>query len=203
MKICKLNKSLSFVVTIVVGAVIFLGLSGCLMSNQNNRFSYVVDYEKNINQSLEQAVLLEQSGFNADWVENKIAYALGDMKSDSLSANIREVYADKLYFNDTLHTHTNAKSLAEYMEKTVHSVHTIEIEFNDTVVNQKDAYVRWVMSFKKSPKSEPVTSIGMTHLRFNAQGEIILHQDYWDGVEGLYRTVPILGFMLERVKKAL
>ena len=184
-------------------SVVILSLNGCLSSNNVERSSYVVDYKKFANESLDKAVVLETAGFDANWVKGKITLAMGDMNSAGLGERIIEAYADTLYFNDTLHTHSNATDLASYMEEIANRVDSVDIEFDDTVVQGKDAYVRWSMSFKPNANSNPVNSVGMTHLRFNAEGKIILHQDYWDGVEGFYRTMPVLGFLLKTVKNMM
>lgn len=186
----------------LIGAFI-VGINGCMVSKNAARTSYVVDYKTAAEKRLADAVVLKKSGFDKNWVKTKIDLALGNMKAEGLAQRITEVYSDNLYFNDTIHTHTNAADLAQYMEAMAKRVHAIDIHFDDVIVNEKDAYIRWSMSFKSKANSAPVNSVGMTHLRFNSQGKIILHQDYWDGVEGFYRTVPVLGFMLERIRKAL
>lgn len=43
----------------------------------------------------------------------------------------------------------------------------------------------------------------MTHIRFDSEGKVILHQDFWDSTGGLFEHVPALGWMLRRAKKRL
>lgn len=191
---------LIFCVFLVTGIV---AVNGCASTKTGSRSSYVDEYKTATRESAVEAVVLDSASFNRDWVKSKIEYALGDLKADGLSQRIIETYADDLYFNDTLHTYTRAIDLAEYMEDMAGRVSVINIEFDDVTVSDKDAYVRWSMMFQTDEGSEPINSVGMSHLRFNAQGEIILHQDYWDGVEGLFRTVPVLGLMLKSVKRFL
>ena len=188
---------------LVVLSCIILGLNGCLSSSTSQRSSYVVDYKKIANDNLNEAVSLEDAGFDAGWVKAKMVFVMDDMSTDSLGQRIIATYAENLYFNDTLHTYLKATDLADYMEEVASKVDSIDIKFDDAVVQGKDAYVRWSMSFKTTANSKPINSVGMTHLRFNEQGKIILHQDYWDGVEGFYRTLPVLGFMLKTVKNMM
>lgn len=46
-------------------------------------------------------------------------------------------------------------------------------------------------------------SVGMSHIRFDADGKVILHQDFWDSTGGLFEHVPGLGWMLRSVKSRL
>jgi hypothetical protein len=39
----------------------------------------------------------------------------------------------------------------------------------------------------------------MTHLRFDESGRVVLHQDFWDSAAGLYRNLPVVGYVLKLV----
>lgn len=43
----------------------------------------------------------------------------------------------------------------------------------------------------------------MPHVRFDAAGQVVLHQDFWDSAGGLFKQVPALGWMLRRAKSSL
>ena len=64
-------------------------------------------------------------------------------------------------------------------------------------------YVRWSMMirFKRFKKNVDTHSIGLSHLRFDAQGRVVYHQDYWNAADGLFRHIPVLGWMIEAVLK--
>ena len=49
-------------------------------------------------------------------------------------------------------------------------------------------------------ESRASDTIGMTLLRFDDAGRVRFHQDFWDSTEGFYRHVPVLGWVLERVR---
>ena len=48
-----------------------------------------------------------------------------------------------------------------------------------------------------------IQSIGISHLRFNADNKIIVHQDYWDSMQGFYQHLPIIGGVLRWIKNGL
>lgn len=184
-------------------AIVSLSLVVVACSHSGTRLSYVNSYQLATAEQKALAIDLSEAGFDADWALQKIKYTLGDLKVDDLADRIKQNYAPELYFNDTLHTHKTASGLAEYMKKTADRLYAADVQFDDLVMQKKDVYARWSMSYQRTKTSEVIHSIGMTHFRFNAQGQIILHQDYWDGVEGFYRSVPVLGFVLERIKASL
>jgi len=40
-------------------------------------------------------------------------------------------------------------------------------------------------------------------LRFNADGLVVYHQDYWNATDGIFRHIPILGTMINTIIKRL
>jgi hypothetical protein len=50
---------------------------------------------------------------------------------------------------------------------------------------------------------ETVQSIGMSHIRFNSAGQVVLHQDYWDSGSNLFEHIPVVGWLIRRIKARL
>ena len=67
--------------------------------------------------------------------------------------------------------------------------------------DQGDHYFRWKMMirFKRFKKNRDTWTVGMSHLRFNAQGLVVYHQDYWNAADGIFRHIPVLGNMINAV----
>ena len=42
---------------------------------------------------------------------------------------------------------------------------------------------------------------GATHLRFDAEGRVALHRDYWDAAEELYEKLPGVGALMRWLKR--
>jgi steroid Delta-isomerase len=65
-----------------------------------------------------------------------------------------------------------------------------------------DAFLIWEFSFrfKRFNKDQLQMVRGSSHLRFNRNGKIIFHRDYWDAAEELYEKIPILGALMRFIK---
>ena len=59
------------------------------------------------------------------------------------------------------------------------------------------------LRFKNLQRGKDTTSIGMSHIRFNSEGQVVLHQDFWDSSAGLFEHMPALGWMIRAVKRRL
>lgn len=127
------------------------------------------------------------------------------LKEVSVDEQIPRVYAEKIFFSDTVVTIHDRQNLLRYLKQTQHNVDSIKFEALDVVENGKDSYVRWLMQtrFKVLGQSLDIESIGMSHLRFNEDDKIILHQDYWDSMQGFYQHIPIIGGLLRWIKSDL
>jgi len=42
---------------------------------------------------------------------------------------------------------------------------------------------------------------GATHLRFDGEGRVTLHRDYWDAAEELYAKLPLLGCLMRGLQR--
>lgn len=130
---------------------------------------------------------------------------LSDFKAPDFRQRVGEVYAEDVFFNDTLKTVRGAAAVEEYLAASADAVDEGTVDFLDRVVSDGNYYFRWRMTlrFKRFGGGEPKVSVGMTHVRFDADGRVVLHQDFWDSVGGLFEHVPALGWMLRRAKKRL
>ena len=118
---------------------------------------------------------------------------------------VEKTYAEKVYFNDTLATLHDRAALTRYLEGTQRSLDDIELEVLSVFERGDDVFVRWAMRtrFTVWGLDKDVTTVGLSHLRLDEQGLIILHQDYWDSAQGFFLQIPVLGGFLQWIKNGL
>ncbi len=128
-----------------------------------------------------------------------------DLSEEQVKEWLPQVYAENVWFNDTVKTITNRAELLDYMLHTASMVKSTSVEVRDIATTDAGYYVRWVMTVEPSNTryGDKWVSIGMTHIRLNAAGEVILHQDYWDSAGGMYEHFPVLGWMIRNIKARL
>ena len=163
---------------------------------------------KSNNQAASQYLsVLEKQPITAkiDNVEQVFLRLFEDFKVGAKEETIRNTYAEKLYFNDTFKVTDNIDELVTHMVQTAKQVKSTTVEVLDVASSGSDYYVRWamVMEFDVKRKSIYSKSIGMSQLRFNQQGKIIFHQDFWDSTEGFYQHLPYIGYFIRKIKSKL
>jgi hypothetical protein len=123
----------------------------------------------------------------------------------SIDEQMDAVYDEDVWFNDTVKTITNRDTLRHYLHETASRVAACRVQIDDIGRSSGNYYVRWRMVVvpKDTPEHEAWHSIGVTHLRFNDAGRVILHQDYWDSSAGLFEHLPVVGWMIRNIKARL
>ena len=130
---------------------------------------------------------------------------LSDLSTGSVKNGTAKVYAEDAYFNDTLKEITGAPAIEAYLYRTAESVDACTVDFLDVSSHEGEYYFRWLMKvkFKKFKRGEVQPSIGVTHIRFNREGKVAFHQDYWDAAGNLFEQIPVLGWVIRKIKKGL
>ncbi len=142
-------------------------------------------------------------------VNDETVVAFGEifanLQTDNLPELVDEIYAERFYFNDTFQTFRDRKSLTAYLQKTGQKVDKLDVKINDIARSGNDIYVRWSMHMQFSVLGKAIKSdsVGITHLRFNQAGEIILHQDFWDGSDAFYQHLPVIGMWIRQIRGQL
>jgi hypothetical protein len=132
----------------------------------------------------------------------RVVALFSDYSYENLSKNVTEVYAEKTYFRDAFKQFESAEAIRKYMLAGLEPLEDAEFVFNRFASNGGDYYLDWTMrlDFKKTPTGTWEESIGVTHMRFNSEGKIIFHQDYWDPTDIVYRRIPIAKQLIAFVK---
>ncbi|MBU3664490.1 MAG: nuclear transport factor 2 family protein [Chthoniobacterales bacterium] len=119
----------------------------------------------------------------------------GDLSPDNVESRVREVYAPEAWFNDTLATESGIEAIEKYLLKTAQGAQLVRAKINDVAVSGNDCYVRWTMEVrtKNLAGGRPVITEGMSQLRFDDEGRIVFHQDFWNPSNGIYQHLPLLG----------
>lgn len=133
----------------------------------------------------------------------KAVYA--DLKGPNLAERVNAAYAENLYFNDTLHTTNDRAGLSEYLQKTAERVESVQVEVDRVIVDGPDVWLKWRMSTRARAlgRTMQADTIGMTHLRFDDDGMVVLHQDYWDSTEGVFSHLPFIGGLVRWTRNRL
>jgi hypothetical protein len=120
----------------------------------------------------------------------------------AVRAKTAAVYAPEAYLNDTLATVQGADAIEAYFAGTTTRARLLDVRFLDRARTGTDYYVRWQMTVEADGLNggKPVVTYGVTQFRFDAEGRVLIHKDFWDAGTGLYEQLPGLGGLVRRVR---
>lgn len=139
-----------------------------------------------------------------EWVKH-FTQTYGNFTGEDFGRRLRELYAQQLFFNDTLHTHDKRNELVQYLEETSKRLDGMSLEIRDARISGHDLYLRWIMQtdFQVAFQQVQAKTIGMSHLRFNEDGQVVLHQDFWDSRQGVFEHIPVVGGVVKWLRSGL
>ena len=119
--------------------------------------------------------------------------------------NTSKVYAADAYLNDTLVTHRGAVEIEAYFAKTSDTMKSYHTTIDDVFNSGSDYYFRWTMIFAAPALSsgEPIHSVGISQVRFNPEGKVTFHQDFWDSGKNLFGHAPVAGGVISFIRNRL
>jgi hypothetical protein len=116
-----------------------------------------------------------------------------------------KVYAPDAFLNDTLKTLHGSPAIRDYFMKTAQGLDSMTVVFDDVAVSGNNYYFRWTMEtqMKHLAKGQTIRTIGVTMVRFDPEGRVLLHQDFWDSAQGVWDHVPVLGSVIRWIQSRL
>jgi len=125
------------------------------------------------------------------------------INEQTVHAMTGRIYADRVYFNDTLKTLTRAADIERYFARTSKMLSVFSVTLDGYARTGKDYYVCWTMEirFRRIRKNRAFVSHGMSRIRLDKDGRVVLHQDFWDAATNFFGHLPILGAAIKLTKK--
>ena len=118
---------------------------------------------------------------------------------------VEEFYHPEAEFIDPIGSIKGAPKLKAYYAHLYENVTAIKFEFSQFYQQDKTVVAIWTMRLRtKSLKDgEEVSVDGTSVITFDDAGKAIRHRDYFDLGEMVYEHIPVLGFLVRKVKDRL
>lgn len=143
----------------------------------------------------------EPGGPEAEAMVEGVRRAFAPFTVENIRKNFPEAYAEEMYFRDAFHTYTTRSEMVDYMVKSAEMNPGVTFEFSPHARDGIDFYLPWVMVVPGGEGKPEQRSLGVSHLRFDAGGRAVFHQDYWDSADFLVPKVPVANGIIELVRR--
>lgn len=150
-------------------------------------------------QTAEQAVIPSAEQLQ-EWTQ-RVQDAFTPFEAERAAENFPKAYAEEFYFRDAFHLYTDLEKMTDYMVRTAEASPGVTFTFRPPLAQGIDVILPWTMVLPNKSGGDPEQSLGISHLRFNPDGRVIFHQDYWDSADVLVPKVPVANGILEIVRR--
>jgi ketosteroid isomerase-like protein len=131
----------------------------------------------------------------------KVQHFFEKLNKDSMHL-VTEFYDAEVDFQDPIGTIKGEKKMRKYYENMYKNVKSIKFEFSQFVEAGDDVVGIWKMTLvtPNLKGGEPVVVDGNSVIKFK-NGKAIYHRDYFDMGAFIYENIPVMGFMVRKVKE--
>jgi hypothetical protein len=120
-------------------------------------------------------------------------------------ANVTDVYTADAYFKDPFSEFNGVGKIEEIMRQVYRKVRDPRFVVRGWSGTDYDGFVVWDMHFRSRfmRGGGEQTIHGVSHIRFDVSGKVSYHRDYWDTGEELYAKLPLLGWLIRRLRRTM
>ena len=127
---------------------------------------------------------------------------LSGLSPDRLD-ELRSCLSAAARFRDPFNDVTGRDAFIRVFEKMFEDVEDIRFKVTDRAISDRSCYLRWEMSCTPKGGYRRFDFEGMSEISFDREGMVEAHLDHWDAGSQFYAKLPILGFLVERVRRRL
>lgn len=121
---------------------------------------------------------------------------------ESARQRLDQIYAADAYFKDPFSEVCGLPAITPIFIHMFSQVENPRFVVTNTVLQGDDAFMTWNFLFHmRRYYSDEQCIRGATHLRFNPDGRVNTHRDYWDAAEELYEKLPLVGGLMRVLKR--
>ena len=127
-----------------------------------------------------------------------------DLSIESV-ARFPEFYAEDAWFKDPFNEVRGIQAIQHIFTHMFRQVAEPRFIVTEQVVGEASTMLVWEFYFRVRlwGRGQAQVMRGVSHLRFNAEGKVCYHRDYWDTGEELYMKLPGLGTLMRGLRRVL
>jgi steroid Delta-isomerase len=120
-------------------------------------------------------------------------------------SRIGGLYASDARFKDPFNDVQGVPAIEHIFRHMFTQVEAPRFVVTERIVQYDSAMLAWRFEFgvRVGKRVHPQVVNGVTHFKFDGEGKVSLHRDYWDTGEELYMKLPVLGWLVRALRRRL
>jgi steroid Delta-isomerase len=120
-------------------------------------------------------------------------------------ARFPEFYSDNAWFKDPFNEVRGIAAIQKIFTHMFTQVAEPRFVVTEQLVDGNAAMLVWEFFFRLKLRGADKLEVirGVSHLKFDVEGKVSYHYDYWDAAGELYEKLPLIGSMFRFLRKAI
>ena len=120
-------------------------------------------------------------------------------------SRIGDLYASDARYKDPFNDVQGVPAIERIFRHMFTQVEAPRFVVTERIVQYDSAMLAWRFEFgvRVGKRVHPQVVNGVTHFKFDGEGKVSLHRDYWDTGEELYMKLPVLGWLVRALRRRL
>ena len=118
------------------------------------------------------------------------------------SERLEQITSPEVRFIDPFNDLKGRPALRVLLEHTKQQLKDLHFDITDTAMSGNRVYVKWNMTARLKFFGEWRVE-GVSEIEFDEEGRVSLHRDHWDSARQFYEKIPIIGWLLRRLRSSL
>lgn len=153
-------------------------------------------------------LLLITNAFAGDQTQmtnaEKVSWAFNALNKNTVSEVVDQFYHEDVHFADPVEEIRGRGDMKKYYAHMYQNVKEVKFDFREMVTQGDTVVGVWVMTLRTDSLNEgkAFQLEGNSLIRFK-DGKAIYHRDYFDMGAMVYERIPVIGWMVRKVKSKL
>lgn len=117
--------------------------------------------------------------------------------------NLTEACHPDMVFRDPFNQVQGIQRFVAVMRKMFEDIRDVRFTARRRAAAEDYAMFTWVLLYRTREDGPDGRIEGATEVRFDADGRVLEHIDHWDAASQLYESLPVIGFVLRRIRRRL
>lgn len=130
---------------------------------------------------------------------------ISNIEANSIHEVLGEISDDFIFIDPFNHTQGKT-NYQKVLEAALHDSLDMKFTIKETIRNENVAYLSWNYRFKPRNKilgDDEISLDGMSEIKISDSGLISYHRDYWDVSSTIYERIPVIGYILKKLRKRI
>lgn len=112
---------------------------------------------------------------------------------------VQKLYSTEACFKDPINEVIGADAIQKVMADLFKQLKNVNIAVKDMHGDDRSGFLQWNKHYEFRSKKRTIP--GVSHFRFNEQGQVIQQEDFWDASFVLYGEFPMLGAIMRGIRR--